>query len=198
MKNFFLVIVMSVSLTVHADNNMRAYNKKCSAVIDTILQQAMIHHPYWAEKMDDETIKCGFMTYHQAFASKVKHKVTYEEFQRRLVHAKRYILADHQLLALGLGNERLERYWDCKTPEEAYPEGDRPRKEVDINAIYSLMKTEKPVSPILLGRIEYIDGFQQIIVLDGSHRIAAAHLINTPIAFFLVDLTESKKRSNAK
>lgn len=144
--------------------------------------------PYWDTKLDDHTKHYSFKTYKQFFADKVKTAVDESTFTQRLTKAKISFVTPAQLLAMNIGNERLERYWDKKTPEEMYPLGDRPRGQQDIKIIYDLMKTTKPVSPVVLGRVLFKDGFEQIIVLDGMHRILAAHLLDKPLAVIIVDV----------
>lgn len=143
---------------------------------------------YWACELDSGTKHYGFKTYRQFFAHKIKNVLGQNEFNDRLAHVKIQYVTDEDFLYMNIGNERLERYWDKKTPEDVYPVGDRPRGHLDIQVIYDLMKTEQPVPPVLLGIVTFQDGFEQIIVLDGMHRIIAAHLIQKPFALVIVDL----------
>lgn len=143
---------------------------------------------YWALELDESTKHYAFKTYKNFFAHTMKHIFDESAFKKRLKNATSLYVTPTELLSMNIGNERLERYWDKKTPEEFYPEGDRPRGQNDIKVIYDLMNTDKPVPPILLGKVKFKDNFEQIIVLDGMHRMVAAHLINKPFALVVVDL----------
>ncbi len=143
---------------------------------------------YWSDTLDDATLQYGWRTYVQFFSSKLANGVDQNEFNKRAKEVKSFCITDEQYVAMGIGNERLERYWGSKTPEEFYPEGDRPRGHIDISSITMLMTTTKAVSPILLGRVKFNDGFEQIVSLDGMHRVIAAHLSGRSMMVCVVDL----------
>lgn len=143
---------------------------------------------YWTDTLDELTIRYAWHTYRQFFMQQMTDDMIYEEFCERVKKTKVFTITDEEYVAMNVGNERLERYWGSKTPEEFYPHGDRPRGNIDIHSITMLMETTQPVSPILLGLVKYKDGFEQIISLDGMHRVIAAHLSGRSIAVCVVDL----------
>ncbi len=151
-------------------------------------EQAVCKKKYWADLLDKQTCEYGWRTYVQFFAPQCASVVTKTEFDAQIQSATKLCITSEQFVALGVGNERLERYWGKKTPEEVYPEGDRPRGQQDIDSIIMLMKTTTPVSPVLIGHVRYKDGFEQLVVLDGMHRIIAAYLSGRCLAVYLIDL----------
>lgn len=151
-------------------------------------KQAVCEKLYWADQFDAQTIQYGWRTYAHFFAPQCARALTKTEFDAQIQSATKLCITSEQFVALGVGNERLERYWGKKTPEEVYPEGDRPRGQQDIDSIIMLMKTTTPVSPVLIGHVRYKDGFEQLVVLDGMHRIIAAYLSGRCLAVYLIDL----------
>lgn len=142
---------------------------------------------YWSKILDEDTKKYAWATYQQFFQKKIRYPIDHTIYLKRLHTAPIQFLSTTDLILQDIGNQRLERYWTAKTPQEIYPEGDRPRGNIDIMVFEALLTTDKKVSPIALGIIPAHNG-DKIIVLDGMHRIMAAHLLKYPVACLIVDL----------
>jgi hypothetical protein len=66
----------------------------------------------------------------------------------------------------------------AETPNDVFPEGQRPRGDADIESVRHHMSTEYPIDPIMV--LQHDD---KMYVLDGVHRLVAAYLTDSPIRY---------------
>lgn len=75
----------------------------------------------------------------------------------------------------------------AKSPEDIFPENDRPRGIADIDSVKYHMVTENHTDPIMILCIKNenngSDKPDKYILLDGVHRLAAAYLLDCPIRY---------------
>ncbi len=71
----------------------------------------------------------------------------------------------------------------AETPDDVFPEGQRPRGDADIESVRHHMSTgirNDPIDPIMVLQHE-----GKMYVLDGVHRLVAAYLTDSPIRYRL-------------
>lgn len=122
----------------------------------------------FAKKADEETITNAWSTW-----KAICHgaRVTLDEFRAKVAATDAVTMAVEELLALepvNLGATRMSG----RTPEEAYPLGDRPRGDEDIRTVRKLMRMRRAISPAIFMRAK--NG--RLFLLDGVHRIVAANI----------------------
>lgn len=147
---------------------------------------------YWADELDKATVLDGWATYKHYYESQSSYLLSHDEFLVRIQQAAIQDLTSEDFLKLNIENHRLDRFFDAKQPEEAYPIDDCPRGIEDVESVKYFMNPSFPVSPILVAIIQDIDENIRKIKLDGVHRLMAAHICRYPIRVIWVDLTQRK------
>ena len=91
----------------------------------------------------------------------------------------RHVVSVSEFDSLGVGNHRAQV---GKTLDDIFPPEDRPRGDADTSAVTHFMTARAEVNPVMvLSR----DG--QLTVLDGVHRLVAAYLLGSPIAYWIYE-----------
>ena len=92
-------------------------------------------------------------------------------------------------------NTRFQKHLNAKSAEEAYPPEDRPRGRKDIVSVNYHIKTQRPVSPIIIMQTEK-DGKIRSIKLDGVHRIIAAIIRKSKVKVFYINPIKCSRNIN--
>jgi hypothetical protein len=128
---------------------------------------------HWSVFMD-------LYTFYDAWTWYERHgaPVNCREFLDAAIRTNPTMMTLKEFLAPHTRVRGLARYrFESKTPEEAYPESDRPRgTEGDIDVIRSLMTGEREISPIVL--VSHPTKRGKWLFLDGTHRLLAAHFLD--------------------
>lgn len=140
----------------------------------------------WGKIISADTIADSWGTWHKNFST-YSPTVNHADFMHAIESGTYQTLTISEFLALGIQNQRLERYLHAKTAEEAYPSHDRPRAQDDIDSINYLLETTEEISPIIVARTKQNDNIVYI-KLDGAHRIIAAAISGSPIKILFIDL----------
>lgn len=140
----------------------------------------------WGKTVSSETIADSWGTWHTNFSA-YNPTVDHSGFMRAVASGAYKTLSIDEFLSLNIQNQRLARYLDAKTAEEAYPKHDRPRAQEDIDSVNYLLETSDEISPIIVARVSQPDD-PIYIKLDGAHRIIAAAIKKSPIRILFVDL----------
>ncbi len=121
------------------------------------------------------------------FRSKVKPEIDENKSQRAVNQARVIYMFFAEVKALPIENAGLHRLM-AKSPEEAYPENDRPRGKKDFQSVSFHLETTQPVSPITIAELTDSQGKTRVIKLDGVHRLVAAAMLRSFIAVFMDQL----------
>jgi hypothetical protein len=144
------------------------------------------HYIHWADKVSEATIKDSWGTWKTHFSYN-NPEITYENFLNAVNNGEYKTISINDFLALKVENQRLEKYINAKTAQEAYPPEDRPRHEDDISSVNYFLQTDSLVSPIIVARV-HKDNAIHYIKLDGVHRLIAAAIKKSPIKILFIDL----------
>jgi hypothetical protein len=138
----------------------------------------------WASAVDVSTLNDAFCSWDKGFRREGPHrnpKATFLTFYRRVLEAEYIDRPAAGLRALKLDNISPGRF--ASTPEAAFPEGDRPRGQDDIDSVRFYMGDDAVASPLLVAKTA-----AGLLMLDGVHRAAAAHIRGGAVRLCIVDL----------
>ena len=153
------------------------------------LSGCFMHKMSWGISLDKATFEDGWGTYKEFFYDKVHTPLDKETFMKRSEALTFEFITSQQFLDMNVQNcPRLEKYWNAKTAQEAYPEQDRQRGDKDISSVNYFLTTKEIISPVLIARTINKDGQEERIKLDGVHRIIAAHILEQYIKVAWIDL----------
>jgi len=126
--------------------------------------------------LDKATILHGGITHKDYYENQLPFLISHDEFLARIQEGLTQDLNSKDFFELNIENHRLDRAFDAKLPEQAYPIDDRPRGIEDVESVKYFMNPSFPVSPILVAIIQDADRNVRKIKLDGVHRLIAAHI----------------------
>ncbi len=162
--------------------------KKRAVIIVLLFLSGCGGGSYWADSFDDVTLKDGWDTYLELYRNRVKHKFDEITFMERAKAITLKDITSQQFVDMGIENCRLQRYWDAKNAEQAYPEANRPRNTDDVVSVNYFLKKKRGVSPVLVARVIDKNDKEHLVKLDGVHRIMAAHILGKKIRVGFIDL----------
>jgi hypothetical protein len=152
----------------------------------TLVSCTTPHTIYWAERIDEETYRDSWITWDTYFRKKVKPIVDEGRFKQAIKQGHLIFMSISEIKGLPIENAGFQRL-AAKTAEEAYPENDRPRGDVDIESVKYHLQTKNKVSPITIARVTDLQGRQRLIKLDGVHRLVAASILQSSVAVLWID-----------
>jgi hypothetical protein len=192
-KHFILAVVALAPSLLPAFTDIESYNdNQYDLNSDELPVLKNERFSYWADELDEATVLDGWATYKNYYEIQSTYLLSRDEFLVRIQQAAMQDLTSEDFLELNIENHRLDRFFNAKQPEEAYPIDDRPRGIEDVESVKYFMNPSFPVSPILVAIIQDIDENIRKIKLDGVHRLMAAHICRYPIRVVWVDLTPGK------
>ena len=162
--------------------------KKSAVIIVLLFLSGCGSGSYWADAFDTVTLQDGWLTYLEFYRDHMKPKLDEATFMERAKAIAFKDITSEQFVNMDIENCRLQKYWDAKNAEQAYPESDRPRNADDVTSVDYFLKKKRGVSPVLVARVVDKDDRERLIKLDGVHRIMAAHILGKKIRVGFIDL----------
>lgn len=144
----------------------------------------------WDNKVSSDTIRDGWATWMIIKYSR-NFLINHSHYLESAYKGYYKIMSVDDFVRLKVHNHRLNLYSDVKKAKHAYPKDNRPRKQRDLSAIKYFLKTSNPLSPIIVARLHGQNNMVHVL-LDGNHRLVAAHIKRCPIKVYFIDLVELK------
>ena len=140
----------------------------------------------WLCRPSDKTIKDAWETWN-LLRVKINPQLipTFSSFKKLLEKSK--CITKNISDVEPMENTRLEKYRHATTAEEAYPPNDRPRGQKDIDSVNYHIKTQEPISPIIVISVNDLDNKNHLIMLDGVHRIMGALIRKSKVSICYIN-----------